>query len=102
MNYDANKNIEASFANKYYTVSKKGLCYYVNGKPVEFIELDEWVSEKSSYNKIKGLKFFNRFRKWKTVKMWRKIVLKHRIEECSRNLEDKLFFLNPNMRACLF
>ena len=74
----------------------------MNGKPAEFIELDEWISEKQSYLKIKSLKFFNRFRKWKTVKMWRKIVLKHRIEECSKNLEERLFFLNPIMRTCLF
>lgn len=34
--------------------------------------------------------------------MWRKKVLKHRIEECSKNLEEKLFWLNPTMRTCLF
>lgn len=100
--YDTNKEIEQKLNEKYYTVSKKGLCYYVNSKPVEFIELEEWVVEKQNYQKIKNLNFFNRFRKWKTVKMWRKIVLRHSIEESSKNLEEKLFFLNQTMRQCLF
>lgn len=100
--YDANREVDEKLDRKYYTVSKKGLCYYVNSKPVEFIELEEWVSEKQNYQKIKSLNFFNRFRKWKTIKMWRKIVLRHSIEECSKNLEERLFFLNPIMRHCLF
>jgi hypothetical protein len=43
ISYNETKKIEQRFSQKYYTVSKNGFCYYVNGKPVEFIELDEWV-----------------------------------------------------------
>lgn len=35
------KDKEANF--DYYTISKKGFCHYYNGKPIQFIELDEWL-----------------------------------------------------------
>ena len=43
INYNETKKVEQKFAPRYYTISKKGFCYYINGKPVEFIDLDEWV-----------------------------------------------------------
>ena len=71
---------------EYFTISKKGLCHYVNNKPVEFMPLTEWISERDTYNRIKNLKFFVKFRKWKTVKMWKRNVIRHKIEMCSKVL----------------
>lgn len=63
---DKNKELK-----EYYTISRKGLCHYINGKPVEFIQLAYWLKERETYHQIKSLKFFTKFRKWKTLKMWR-------------------------------
>ena len=35
---------------EYYTISKKGLCYYINGKPMEFILLPYWLKERETYD----------------------------------------------------
>lgn len=63
--------------------------------------MHEWLEEKEIYEKIKKLNFFSRFRRWKTIKMWIKKVVRHRIEKCSLNLEEKLFILNPTVRLCI-
>ena len=34
---------------EYYTISKKGLCHYLNGKPTEFISLPYWLKERETY-----------------------------------------------------
>lgn len=31
---------------EYYTISKKGFCHYYGGKPIEFIDMKEWLEEK--------------------------------------------------------
>jgi len=85
----------------YYTISKKGLCHYVDGKPSEFVQLAYWLKERETYDHIKSLRFFTKFRKWKTMKMWRKNVICHKIQKSSRALEGKLFQLHPIMGACL-
>ena len=85
----------------YYTISKKGLCHYFNCRPIEFINLTYWLEERATYDQIKSLKFFQKFQKWKKLKMWRKNVIRHKINNCKRELEDKLFFLNPTFRKTL-
>jgi dynein heavy chain len=44
---------------EYYTISKKGLCHFVNHKPVEFIPLANFIRERETYDEIKSLKFFS-------------------------------------------
>ena len=86
---------------EYYTVSKKGFCKYVGGKPQTFLEILEWAQEKDIYTKIKSLKFFYRFRRWKTLQMWRTTVTRQRRESIANNLQEKLFYLEPTSRKTL-
>lgn len=61
---------------QYYTISKKGLCSYADNSPKEFQSLHNWLEERASFDRIKALNFFKQFRKWKTLKMWNKILMK--------------------------
>ncbi len=70
-------NTQMTEIKEYYTVSKKGLCHFVNHKPIEFIPLANFIRERETYDEIKSLKFFSQFRKWKTLKMWRKNIIKY-------------------------
>lgn len=63
------RNIE-----KYYTLSCKGLTVYENDSPVEFISLGQWLIERDSYNHIKELSFFKKFKRWKFMRMWKKTI----------------------------
>ena len=48
---------------KYYTLSAKGITLYLEESPVEFITLGDWLIERDSYNHIKELSFFKKFKK---------------------------------------
>lgn len=86
---------------EYYTVSRKGFCQYVGGKPQSFLEIKEWAQEKSLYTKIKALKFFHRFRRWKTLQMWRRTITRQRREAIAHSLQERLFLLEPTTRRTL-
>ena len=86
---------------EYSTISKKGLCHYENGKPNEFIPLSLWLKERETYDRIKSLKFFKKFRKWKTLKMWKRNVIRHKRIKYKKSLEEGLFFLSPRFRQSL-
>lgn len=51
--------------------------------------------------RIKVLHFFYRFRRWKTLQMWRRTVTRQRREEISTNLKERLFLLDPLPRKAL-
>lgn len=75
--YEKIKELETKHGLKeYYIMSKQGLCYYVNNKPLEFIKLGHWLKERENYDAIKDLTFFTKFRKWKTLKMWKRNVIR--------------------------
>lgn len=59
---------------KYYTLSGKGLTLYENDTPVEFLSLGQWLIERDSYNHIKELPFFKKFKRWKFMRMWKKTI----------------------------
>ena len=57
--------------------------------------MEQWIKERDNYDDIKRLTFFTKFRKWKTLKMWRKNVTRHKTTICKKLLEEKLFLLHP-------
>ena len=85
----------------YYTISFKGLCHYQNGKPIEFISLAYWLKERETYDKIKSLSFFVNFRRWKTLKMWRRNLNKIKTMKNAKALEEKLFIVHPILSKTL-
>jgi dynein heavy chain len=64
--------------NNYYTLSSKGVTRYEDNVPVEFVHLGDWLKERDQFNAIKNLSFFKKFRKWKTLKKWVKILYQQR------------------------
>ena len=85
----------------FYTISSKGLCRYKEGRPVEFIGLNEWLKERETYDKIKSLGFFSDFLKWKTVKMWKQSYQSFKKKVAVKNLEEKLFINYPELREAV-
>ena len=84
-----------------YTVSGKGLCHYKNNQPVEFIPLKDWLDERETFKKIQSLQFFQKFRKWKTLKRWRKACQQTKRRRRTKELEDRLFIHNESLRTSL-
>ena len=89
-------------SDKYYTLSGKGLTLYENDTPVEFISLGQWLIERDSYNSIREFPFFQQFKKWKFMRMWKKIVKKTNRSRAQNKLNDKLFILKEHFSTHLF
>ena len=86
---------------RYYTLSAKGITFYLRETPVEFITLGDWLIERDSFNHIKELSFFKKFKRWKFLRMWRKNILSHKRAKARRLLEEKLFILDDIFRPRL-
>ena len=81
--------------NEYYTLSANGLSVFVNGSPVEFQKLGDWLTERRNYFDLKNVAFFQQFRVWKTVKMWQRNISRFRRDRRRKKLEDKLYMVDP-------
>jgi len=88
-------------AQKYYTLSGKGLTLYENDTPIEFLSLGQWLIERDSYNHIKELDFFKKFKKWKFMRMWKKTIKHQNRMKAQNSLEEKLFMLQEHFSTHL-
>lgn len=86
---------------RYYTLSAKGITLYLKETPMEFITLGDWLIERDSYNHIKELSFFKKFKRWKFLRMWRKNIISHKRAKARRMLEERLFVLDDIFRPKL-
>ena len=82
-------------------MSGKGLTLYVNDTPSEFLSLGQWLIERDSYNHIKELNFFKKFKKWKFMRMWKKTIKHQNRMKAQNSLEEKLFMLQPHFNEHL-
>jgi hypothetical protein len=87
--------------NKYYTLSAKGFTLYLNEQPMEFITLGDWLIERDSFNHIKELSFFKKFKRWKLLRKWRKNILSNKRAKNRMMLEEKMFHLDDIFRPHL-
>jgi hypothetical protein len=86
---------------KYYTLSGKGLTLYENDTPIEFLSLGQWLIERDSYNHIKELPFFKKFKRWKFMRMWKKTIKHQNRMKAQNSLEEKLFMLQDHFSVHL-
>lgn len=100
--YELKKIISPQGFNEYYTMSKKGIALFVNGSPVEFTRLSEWLVERKAYTQLKSIAFFKKFRTWKTCVMWKRNVNRFRRNKRSKQLEEKLFWVDKVYSELLF
>jgi dynein heavy chain, axonemal len=92
--YELKKVISPQGFQEYYTISKKGIALFVNGSPIEFTRLADWLVERKAYNELKSISFFKKFRIWKTCIMWKRNVNRYRRNKRSKKLEEKLFWVD--------
>merc|ERR1711933_523773 len=49
-----------------------------------------------------NIPFFNRFKKWKTFKIWKKRIQGDKVKLCNKVMNSNLFILNKHLRGPLF
>ena len=57
------------------------------------MSLGQWLIERDSYNHIKELDFFKKFKKWKFMRMWKKTIKRQNRMKAQNSLDEKLFIL---------
>lgn len=78
------------------------MTLYEADTPVEFISLGQWLIERDSYNHIKELSFFKQFKKWKFMRMWKKMIKQKNRSTAQNSLDEKLFILKDYFGQHLF
>lgn len=78
-------------AKQYFTLSSKGITFFEKGLPKEFIFLGDWLRERDQYLALKSLSFFRKFRKWKSLKKWQKLLQIRRNKHVAKVLSENLF-----------
>ena len=86
---------------KYYTMSAKGLSCHEGDHVTEFISLAQWLINRDSYNHIKELRFFKKFKKWKFMRIWKDTIKKEARKQATNRLKDKLFILHDTFKMHL-
>eukprot|EP01029_Cantina_marsupialis_P009144 TRINITY_DN2137_c0_g5_i1.p1 TRINITY_DN2137_c0_g5~~TRINITY_DN2137_c0_g5_i1.p1 ORF type:complete len:3984 (-),score=1416.37 TRINITY_DN2137_c0_g5_i1:203-12154(-) len=87
-------------AKDYYTMSKEGITHFV-GNDSEFTSLAQWEREYHLFNVVRRIPFFEKYRKWKSFRVWRKNVSYFKIGEHKKVLKDQLFILSDGLRGAL-
>ncbi|XP_074661680.1 dynein axonemal heavy chain 6-like [Tubulanus polymorphus] len=85
----------------YLTISQKGVTRIRSDDETEFIVLDRWEQEYIHFQKLRKVKAFYLFRKWKAFSVWRKNVLHKKIHNCKKALNENLFIVNMSLRPAL-
>ena len=86
---------------KHFTISRKGVTKHENEVATEMVTLKEWLIEKEMYKELKTYSFFKNFHKWKVLNSWRTNVWTARRQYLNRELEDKMFMVDPIYREYL-
>ena len=69
---------------KYYTLSGKGLSVHEGDHLTDFISLAQWLLNRDSYNHIKELTFF---KKWKFMRIWKDTIKQEQRKKASTRLK---------------
>lgn len=102
--YDLKPNIEAADEfdrKKFYTLSKKGITTYIGEDPVEYISLNDWIHDREHYRIIRKKPFFEMFRRWKIIRMWRRNIMAMNRNQAMENLKANLFILDDDLGLVL-
>jgi len=86
---------------KFYTLSSKGITTYLNDEPIEFITLNDWLADRENYNKIRSKTFFQKFDRWKILRIWKSRINVRKRENVTELLSDKLFILHKHFSKVL-
>ncbi|CAM9277540.1 unnamed protein product [Ascophyllum nodosum] len=79
----------------YYTLSRAGITR-LGDSSGDFTPLDRWEKEYAIFHEIKRIPFFERYRRWKSYTVWKRIVKTSKFTQASSALNAGLFsFVQP-------
>ena len=91
-------NFSQKSQNEYCTLSYRGISHFLNGE-VQFISLEDWERENFLFKKIQKIKFFSKYRVWKTFAIWMKQRRLNMMEQRKVYLKRNLASLHPDYQS---
>ena len=92
-----NKGKNDGHKEEYMTVSASGIVHFnVNGEAT-FLTIPEWEREKILFQKVKKIKFFRQYFKWKSFSAWKTLMKRTMIFQTSETLSRELFILDKEL-----
>ncbi|KAJ3226918.1 Dynein heavy chain 6, axonemal [Clydaea vesicula] len=82
----------------YYTISREGVTRFDYRGHGEFTPLNQWLREYKLFHSLLKIPFFARYRSWKCFVLWKKSVLRNKINLAKKSLAKNLFFVHPILR----
>ena len=67
----------------------------VHGDETEHVTIDRWEEEYNYHCKMRSIRFFALFEKWKPFYVWRSKVRAKKFHLARESLQNRLFFVNP-------
>jgi dynein heavy chain len=58
---------------EYLTISARGVTHHILHSGAIFLTLPEWEREYKLYKKLKEIKFFEQYKKWKNFSLWKNL-----------------------------
>ena len=85
---------------EFFTLNKNGITYTF-GKETDFMTIEQYESEHTGFHKIKNIRFFKIYRKWKNFTFWKKNVRNAKIQSAKKALNKHLFILSSEFAPTL-
>ncbi|EGR30170.1 hypothetical protein IMG5_139330 [Ichthyophthirius multifiliis] len=85
---------------EYMTISARGVTHFVNDEAV-FKTIQEWERESQMFYKLLEIEFFKQYKKWKNFSLWKKLMRRNMMRECSYVLSQQLFIVDRNLQPAL-
>jgi dynein heavy chain len=79
------------------TVSASGIVHFNSNGEATFLTIPEWEREKILFQKLKKIKFFKQYFKWKAFSAWKTLMRRTMIFQTSETLSRELFILDKEL-----
>ena len=85
---------------EYMTISARGITHFIDDEAT-FLTIEEWEREVTMFQKLKKIKFFKEYKRWKTFALWKHLMRRNMMKKTSQHLSQELFILDINLREPL-
>ncbi|KAL4466850.1 hypothetical protein ABPG74_010447 [Tetrahymena malaccensis] len=85
---------------EYMTISARGITHFIDDQ-AEFKTIEEWERESKMFHQLLEIEFFKQYKKWKNFSLWKKLMRRNMMRECSHVLSQQLFSVDRNLQPAL-
>ncbi|KAJ3207853.1 Dynein heavy chain 6, axonemal [Entophlyctis luteolus] len=86
----------------YYTLSLAGVACITEMGSSSFTPLKQWLRERQLFNSLLKIPFFKSYRQWKSFVVWKRNVMRTKINKAKKQLAENMFTADPLLRSTLF